>query len=127
MPIVKCLELSTAHLSQADLDYLNKRALEWDPSTGEHIFYIPEKCDAFDSIVGELRIVPTGYGFIVFIPVDKSDKIVSKCFLAQLKHDGKVSDTFVAIIGYAIEQEAYIVSLDCDASEEPDLFKTPEE
>jgi hypothetical protein len=126
MPIYKYLDVSTAHITTKDLQYLDDR---WGSAAacGNKQFYIPQITNDMAAELGDLAISATENGYIVMIPVDNSDPIIVKQFLAMLRHDGYLSDYFVKIIGYAIESGAYMVVFDADAVEEPGLFETPEE
>jgi hypothetical protein len=126
MPIYKYLDVSTAHITTKDLQYLDDR---WDSATacGNKQFYIPQITPDIAAELGDLAISATETGYIVSIPVDNSDPIIVKQFLAMLRHDGYLSDHFVKIIEHAIECGTYMVCFDADAVEEPGLFETPED
>jgi hypothetical protein len=126
MPIYTYLDVSTAHITTKDLQYLDDR---WGSAAayGNKQFYIPQITPDIAAELGDLAISATETGYIVNIPIDNSDPIIVKQFLAMLRHDGYLSDHFVNIIGYAIESGAYMVCFDGDAVEEPGLFETPEE
>ena len=127
MPIYKYLDVNSIHITNKDLRYLDDRwsqAIAYDKKLGQ--FYIPQITPDIAAEIGDLAVSATENGYIVMIPVDNSDPIIVKQFLAMLRHDGHLSDHFVNIIGYAIEQGAYMVCFDADAVEEPGLFETPE-
>jgi hypothetical protein len=126
MPIYKYLDVNSIHITTKDWQYLGDR---WSHATacGNKQFYIPQITNDMAAELGDLAISATENGYIVMIPVDNSDPIIVKQFLAMLRHDGYLSDYFVNIIGYAIESGAYMVCFDADAVEEPGLFETPEE
>ena len=126
MPIYTYLDVNSIHITTKDLQYLDDR---WDSATacGNKQFYIPQITNDRAAEIGDLSVSATVNGYIVMIPVDNSDPIIVKQFLAMLRHDGCLSDYFVKIIGYAIESRAYMVCFDADAVEEPDLFETPED
>lgn len=121
MPIYKYLDVNTTHLTPSDLQELDNC---WNKaiSCGNKQFYIPQISPDIAYELGDLAISATANGYIVVIPMDNSDPIIVKQFIAMLKHDGFMSDHFIKIIEYAIEQGAYMVCFDGDAVSEPDLF-----
>ena len=126
MPIYKYLDVNSIHITNKDLRYLDDRwsqAIAYDKKQ----FYIPQITNDMAAELGDLAISATENGYIVMIPVDNSDPIIVKQFLAMLRHDGYLSDYFVKIIEHAIECGTYMVCFDADAVEEPGLFETPEE
>lgn len=126
MPIYKYLDVNSIHINYKDIRYLDDR---WSHAAacGNKQFYIPQIATVMVSELGDLAVSATETGYIVRIPIDNSDPIIVKQFLAMLRHDGTVSDQFIKIIAYAIEQGAYMVCFDANAVEEPGLFETPEE
>jgi hypothetical protein len=122
MPIYKYLDVCTIHLTPSDLQELDNC---WDKAIacGNKQFYIPQISPDAVYELGDLAISATANGYIVSIPIDNSDPIIVKQFIALLRHDGFMSDQFIKIIAYAIEHGAYMVVFDGDAVAEPDLFE----
>lgn len=126
MPIYKYLDVSSVHITYKDLQYLDDH---WSQAVfcGNKQFYIPQITPDIAAEIWDLAVSATETGYIVSIPIDNSDPSIVKQFLAMLRHDGYMSDHFINIIAYAIEQGAYMVCFDANAVEEPGLFETPEE